>query len=496
MSSYILSSITMRQFERDWWLRKFKESGVINTQSQHFILHVWLCSRIQLWRMQEDGGIPVWWKTRENHLPKSRVETSILGYIPCWRQGGRVRAYFVRPEILLDLDCYTASLSSDEIIRSPKVDFFTGHKVRSNQNPTVWDENRNLIPEPLLKMSKALSKDFSYCNLSDIDAHINALNLDEEEAKAQYEALETEETYKEHLKAQGRRSNDTYCRAGVLDAGDHCDGDILYFSQRYHFVSTGRPFFNGGGLQQASTGMKAAAYTGINYTNIDLKSCHLFVFVQLYREAFGHEPKHLLQYLEEGGRKKFSDAAGLPEDVFKPSVLSLLNAAPRPVEVGERPSENYSNSIWERIKDAFKNEPQKIRAGAEGFNEVTRGIHHEFKQWHRYLKEDWLPANENHRGRGGIRTVKNAVGKTTPTKDIKLSYLTAFILQGYETRLMASFICNLVESGYRVLSHEFDGVVINAPISKDPEELRIAKNECGIDYAFLESKEFKAKIAA
>ena len=116
----------------------------------------------------------------------------------------------------------------------------------------------------------------------------------------------------------------------------------------------------------------------------------------------------------------------------------------------------------------------------------------ELKEWHDYLVTDHVAVHGRRNNVDGKTYVRNAVGMTRAVDDLlasKSTYkakasLAAFLLQGREAAFTHTLASSSAGFGFRVWSHEHDGLVVQGEISS--EAIAHAADAARIPAAFVD----------
>jgi hypothetical protein len=488
--AYISDKFYMRQLLMMWWLDLFSAFSIVNRHDQAFILHLYRSMVGQYRRFQLEGGIPISYELRIKELPESDIHNiaPVVGYKEHSRFKGLSRVYFIHEPIFTAAVSLTDNLTTEEILSSPRVDFFSGRTPqRRFKGQTIFrDKNNNPEPQVLQFILKAIQMGTPVCcNIYAIKKHVDSLTKALERVEATYG-----KGSKEYQKVFGRYLNDKFCYESLLDHAAYLEGDILYFYPVYEVCATGRLIMVGGGLQSASRAMKAAAYMsipGANIHNWDLVSCHPNLFIQIIEDELKYEPQSLKHYLESGVRKKMAEEAGINESTFKQIILAYINGARIPKSATKNPFTR--NTVIELLEEDFGDGQRKIDLALQGLNEITQGVRRDIDPFHEYVMDGWLSKYGISKGRLG-KTIKNDVGKSLPIRDASLGEVMSFILQGREQLLVGSVLRRAITEGCKLMCHEHDGFVLEGNLPAGI--LEAAKKETGIRYASLKEKPFAA----
>ena len=486
--AYFADQFYMRQLLLIWWLKLFHTFNIDNRDDQAFILHVYRSQIGQHRRFQLEGGIPISYELRKRELPEANLKciAPLVGYKEYPWYSGLSRVYFIREPFFTEAVSLTDNLTTQEILNSPRVEFFSGRSPqRKFKGRKIFrDKNNNPESEVLQLTLQALQTcNPVCCNIRAIKEHVDTLAMALKTAEAKYG-----KNSKEYQTVFGRYLNDKFCYESLLDHSARLDEDILYFHPIYEVCSTGRLVMVGGGLQSASRAMKAAAYSNLSSANIhnwDLVSCHPNLLIQLIEDELKYEPQSLKHYLENGAREKMAEEVGITVSTLKQIILAYLNGARISRSATKIPFSR--NTVINLLEEDFNDDRKKIGFALLGINEVTQGIRQDVEPFHRYILNDWLTKYGISKGRSG-KTIKNDVRKSLPIRNASLGKVVSFILQGREQLLVGSILRRAITEDCKVMCHEHDGFVLDGNLPAGI--LEAAKKETGIRYASLKEKSF------
>ncbi len=402
---YIKDKFFMRLFEREWWIQLFKNLNIPYHDDQAFVLHVYRSMLKQPNRLEDGGGIPISYTLRIKELPKSDLNriSQIVEYKRHSRFLGLSRTYSIREPFFSEVLSLSERMRTEEILTSPRVDFFSGKPPRRKfKGQGIYrDRSNNEEPEVIQEVLRTLAVGQPIpCNIRAIYEHITLLLY--EKNRCEIDFGRQSEKYKS---AEKRYLNDFLCYLSLLDHVAYQDGDILYFYVVYEVSSTGRLYVLGRGLQSASRAMKAAAYRDIpcvNIQNWDLDSAHPNFLRQYIEDELHYHPQSLNHYLEDGVRAKMAAAVGIRADIFKRIILSLVNGARMPITIIKNP--HIQNTVIELLEEEFGDEQQKIKLALEGLRDLTQGLQQDLKPFHIYVMNEWPMKYGMPQGRAG-RTI-------------------------------------------------------------------------------------------
>jgi hypothetical protein len=479
--AYIPERIYVRAFERAY-LRSLFDSKGFNAAEQTFGAHVYTSLKRQRER-REEGGIPVSYSLRRKRLYGSRmpVLTRVFAYKDHSIALHRCREYNFKEPYASEVAAML-SVSTEEYIASPQVEFHSGRTAKKITAGRIFrDANDNPEPDGLQAVWNAMRQPVPI-NRKNGERHLEVLKVRMEKA-----AIDFGIGSPQHTAASNRYWNDRFCFLALCDQIVYSQGDISFVVPIYRAASTGRLIWVGGGFQNASKAMKQALISdipGYNIQNWDFANCHPYIAVQLLEDKLGFEPGHLWSYVEN--RAKLAQQAGMSEKNFKRANLALINGASMPTSITRNPY--TKNSVLDYIIEEAGDDKRKVKQVLQGFAEVTAGLRQEVAAMHDYLRKEWLMSKGERKGRGGVPTVRNDIGKAMPISKFTTGELVSHYLQGCEQKIANALIVETVKAGGRIISHEFDGFTA---ADVDPRRhLDTAKDVTGIRYAVLKSKSF------
>lgn len=317
--------------------------------------------------------------------------------------------------------------------------------------------------------------------------------------KIDYEALEeeidkelqemkecTDPTLKEKL--QYRIVANNYCYSSILQQGFVCceDEGIATYSPAYKGSNTGRMYEIGGGMQNMSKEIKAAAYgrflnTGEMF-NYDLRSSQVAILLQLGLQwGLSESSCYTLQkYIDDKQSKyKYAKKAGMPVDLWKDCFLSLLFGA-------SLHNKEEGDSIYQTIEKWSESYQHKEILTSEQISKMFQGFLVAVKPFI-IVRSEWFSILRSYLKKIGKDKIQNAVGKIF-VGEKRSNILSAFLLQGLEAAFIQRLVSLSNKYGYEVYSLEHDGILVNEKI---PEEaIKEAKTATGFHFAILEEKGF------
>lgn len=299
----------------------------------------------------------------------------------------------------------------------------------------------------------------------------------------------------ERRRARFRLLNDERCYAALFDQrAARGAGPLWTYSPAYTVQRTGRLAQKGGGLQSCSRAMKAAAYEGVaDLRNYDLKSSQPRILITLMEEA-GLEAAWLRRYgAAPEAKEKAAGYVGVSVDAWKRCLCAVLMSArvPMPGQL------DYSQGAIKRVL--------REDAGSEGlhgvygrFQRLIRDLSAELGAWHDFLVDTYVEVNGKRNNADGAVYVRNEVGMPmavagmgAPTARHELkARLAAHLLQGREVAFTHRVAAASAEAGFRVVSHEHDGLVTIGEVPAETIEEAAEGARLPVDTVAFEEKAF------
>lgn len=226
---------------------------------------------------------------------------------------------------------------------------------------------------------------------------------------------------------------------------------------------------------------------------MDLRASQAAVLVVLLREA-GVDPSWLLAYVSDPRAKRRAAAAvGVPVDVWKTVMYAVLMGARVPAPDRARRSRG---EVVGAIREAVG--PTEFAATYRRFLDHTAGLRAALAEWHRWLVDVYVPGNAVRNNADGKRYLTNEVGAKVAVEDLAAggrgwqlrARLAAFLLQGREAALVHTLAASSGRYGFRVLSHEHDGLVVAGGVPPEAVEAAAAAARLPLDLVALEAKPF------
>lgn len=268
---------------------------------------------------------------------------------------------------------------------------------------------------------------------------------------------------------------------------------INYYSPAYDVSMSGRVYQKGGALQTCSRQMKYHAYSRIaNLFNYDLQASHINILIQLFEDA-GLDAGWLIAYRDTPKNKVvYAEKAGLPIDIWKTCLLSLVMGAHLP-----RKTKNYEerdNTILNELAELAEGDEDKLKELLARFTEAVMPLVKQLEKWHEWLLKVYMRREKEYSPAGWF--IKNAAGRRLYLCDLPRgrllwlakARLAAFLLQGIESCTVHHLTLIGEKYGYKPVSNEHDGLITIGQIP--PEAVIEASSLSGFRNARLEIKEF------
>jgi hypothetical protein len=308
---------------------------------------------------------------------------------------------------------------------------------------------------------------------------------------------------REQQRVLARYLNDVACFEAVLRQGaapievvaPREDGDLWAYQPAYRMGYTGRIAQKGGGLQSCSRAMKTAAYTGVpDLVNLDLKSSQARILIVLMEEA-GIEPAWLRDYGERVDAKhEAAGRIGVTVDTWKECLYALLMGArvPGPNQVAYSEGTLVTSILNDVGHAAFDDTYAR-------FLEHTAALRDDLGHWHEHLVTDFIVGHGRRNNVDGKTYVENEVGAVVAVEDLNedgtrytlKARLAAFLLQGREAAFTHRLAASSASHGFRVISHEHDGVVVIGTVPASVVDAAAAQARLPRDLVELVDKPFE-----
>lgn len=457
------------------------------------VAHVWLVGALRY--ADADTFCPVPWQVLARDVPEADVDALVTGgvldmapHTYASEGTGRCREWAVSEGVARALDGALASAALGE----PFVNLFTGRARRGRKVANRrYDDNRNPYPSPVTAAMDAIP--YGIVNLPALKAHLVALAS----------AADAAETDDGRLRARARWRNDALCLAWIESRGlTRTDVPGVYtYPHAWDMQSGGRiQPVKSGGAQSLSRAGKAACYAGVaDVLNYDLRSSQPRI-LKAELDALGIECEWLAAYLADDAKRVYAARVGCSVDAWKAAFMAAIMGGdagvPKAFEV--KPVTRFVRgeevTTWKPVCEAMKVLTREL--GEDGARAVWPKLRGELDEllraigrWHRYLKA-WADENATD-GRGG-RYVTNAVGARLNVSALSARErprkVAAHLLQGREALFVHSLAVQGDANGFRVVSHEHDGVVALGTI---PEAaIQQARDTAAMPYAEFVLKPF------
>lgn len=429
----------------------------------HFLIHLLASTQSALrWGrtpQRFDGYVPVDSRLIRKHFRQAEwrplEEQGLLLVRPHNRVRRRSREFRVHPERWGEF-LEAGALAQDFALTPSRVDLATGR--RSTRRVKSDRTTRSGHPLPALARAAIDAVGPSPFNPAAIREHLVRLR-----DRADAEAAGTAGTAA-RCAARGRYFADLACFDAVFAQGAvPLEGDLWEYRPAYRMQKMGRIGQKGGGLQSCSRAMKAAAYTGVPHlVNLDLKSSQARILIGLMEEA-GIEPTWLRRYGDcPEGKEEAARYVGVSVDTWKECLYAAL--------MGARVASSRSVARSEgKIRKAILSD-----VGRASFDEaygrflrLTADLRDELGRWHEHLVTAFVADHGRRNNVDGKTYLSNAVGATVAVEDLAeegkphvlKAKLAALLLQGREAAFTHALTASAADHGFRVISHEHDGVV-------------------------------------
>jgi hypothetical protein len=271
--------------------------------------------------------------------------------------------------------------------------------------------------------------------------------------------------YREHLELRWRSNRINFLN--ICAGGVDITGDTGKYTPIYRPTRTGRVMEDGGGMQNMSRDIKAAAYEGMK--NYDLRASQIAALLSIFPKVACAQS--LYNYVEDKELKvSMAEYVGIPVNIWKRTILSLL--------FGKDP-DTMSELISEEL-------------AREGTSLTALELLKLYSRWFEVI-QPFIEASaswKNHLSRVLCKNkvVVNAAGKQykLPGKNRDYGFISSFFLQGMEVAYIFKVIELSNDHKYRILAHEHDGVISTNKIPKSVMES--VRKSSGFKLAVLEEK--------
>ncbi len=407
----------------------------------------------------DDGPfIPVPAKFIERHFRGADwqwlADAGLIEVRPYSRARHRCREF--RASLNVRVEFAMLGLTAETLTAGGLVNLVTGRKTARRVKSSPTTPSGNALPTLVRAAMDAVTWSL-FCPAA-IERHLDDL----------WQAAEATPEGPLKVSARARWVSDDSCYRAVLAQGGHTvvgdpDG-LMRYRPALAMQRTGRLGQKGGGLQSASRRMKTAAYTGVpGFVNYDLKASQARILIVLLGEA-GIDASWLTSYAQTG-KEAAAAYVGISVDAWKTALYAVLMGARIPT-VGQVHASH--GSVVAAIRGAVP--PDAFVPTYTRFWDYTAGLRLTLGTWHRWLDTDYLAAN----GRpnvNGKTYITNQVGAVQAVEDLsghaykRKAQLAAFLLQGREAAFTHALAASSVEFGFRVLSHEHDGLAVQGVIT-------------------------------
>lgn len=460
--------------------------------------HILVCTLLKLKEEEEEGEeqyVPVSYELiRKSAYGAKWEELANQGLIKDKdhnRHAGLSKEYRASNKVL---DLFFELSETPDYKSAVKVNLFTGNVSNKKIKNILTDETGHPEPPLIQAAMDMFAENKCLYNKYAIEEHLfKATNLFTEKQKQlkvspsiNLEALVN--------KLELRHRNDEVCYKVIQDQDSEDKGDgICVFTPAYHGISTGRIQHNKGGLQTCSREMKQAAYSNIpGLRNYDLKGSQSNIAIQLMEEA-GVDTSWLCTYRDTANSKHiYAEEAGLTVDNWKKCVLAMLMGATLPANTNN--FKKRKNSILKVIEKQANGDPDEVLRLNKSLNKVLGGLDKSIKQWHNWLMNTYIPANQKKGGQANKYYIQNKTGKRKCVTDLpKLDWeakseVAAFLLQGQEATFIHKLTIISKQYGYKPMANEHDGLITIGDIPQ--EAIEEAASFSGLKYAVIEDKPF------
>lgn len=360
-------------------------------------------------------------------------------------------------------------------IDTPWVNIETGKEIKTrNTNKEKALREGNTAPsETVFKGIYPIKK--CVWNKKLVEKHIEKLRL----------AAEKEKAIGLKVTEQARYIGDLTIYKNLLSHSTILDKTFAVYKPMFETQMSGRVTELGGGLQNCSRRMKAAAMDGVkNVHNYDLKSSQVYILKAKFEEA-GISTAEVCKLLTED-KKEIATRIGLPVDVVKEMKISLLMGAR--LEPLNKVNKRNPGSIYESILKNAKN----FEYSYNKFYDRYKALKKDIDDWHDYIVVE-AQNNMNRKkfvsnkcgAKFNLGEFLNENGKVKNLKTLKRR-LAAFHLQGEEANFIHTLSSLSSKYGYEVYSNQHDGLITENEIPQQAIDEAISLT--GFEYAQLVEK--------
>lgn len=387
--------------------------------------------------------------------------------VPKGHTQGLSRDYLVHPDLI---DRLTMLVPHDSENLPPRVDLFTGTRVRSSGERHVLKKDGNAVGSELYRQAIPTLK-FGYYYEPAVTAHLEALSNRMEELKAAWERtggheyvpalreqleaaralVETPDEdgvigvwsvgliraaadayrkahgephtaeYLAYRTAHGQWRNDKSCFDAVLRQFPEATArpGMKRYRLAYSHQSSGRAGAVGGMFQSASRAMKEAAYSFLDDVhNWDLVGSQPNFLIELFDEANRHpaapqpalDAGWMVRYVSDRDAKHaYAARVGISANTWKTCICAVLMGAWLAKDI-----ETSEGDLAKAFRaDPACSTPESLLACWGRFREALGPFYGELERWRVWLDEVYA-ADPHHSGphRSGGRWVRNAAGET------------------------------------------------------------------------------------
>ena len=362
------------------------------------------------------------------------------------------------------------------------VDLYTGRPTTARVKSRRWTESRNPLPALVRGAIDAVA--VGRFDAAAVEAHLDRLGAAYRTATA------------DRARAWLRLTNDERCYRALFTQGARPVGSGVWeYRPAYRMQSSGRIGQIGGGLQNASRAMKSAAYGTLpGVRNYDLRSSQPRILIVLMGEA-GLPADWLRRYADDPDAKRASAAAtGLSVDGWKRCLNSLLMGARAPTLKQAKTGKFDRNALVRTVRDETEGHAEFDHVYGRLRDHVGPLVD-DLREWHRYLVGPYVERNGVAVGANDAVYVENRVGAVLevdgPDVDrenwLTKAKMAAHLLQGREAAFTHTVAMAGASSGYTVLAHEHDGLVVEGRV---PEDVVVAAaDEAGLPAGLVDFEE-------
>ena len=490
----------------------------LNEHGKHLLAHI-LNSQI----INGDISVPIAARLVQEKLPKTKlndlVKNNIIYQTRAYcKDAGISREYLVNPEIykaFMNLEPYTIT----DILKGKTYNLCTG-KIIKRKKPSktkFTDKNRH---QKFSDIQKESVKNIQSCRINVLA--VNAFM----------------ETKKKQVILNGNQKNDLLslqhdinCLSGIVDRAIKINDDFIIYQSTWESQSSGRITELGGGIQNASAGLKAAMIENTGYINLDIKSSQVAGAETELRKCL--VDTSWFDYYREIGKERMAEKIGISVSNWKGILCSILMGGfPLMTKSGNFKAKTIVDLLnyecvrryicpevgltveWNfkgRFYNYYATKGNDLTASMNMFA-ILKAVHKECKglidginQWHDLLfYSDWVAIAGSFKRPDFIATNKadcrlnlteftkhkpNAKSKEKANYNLKSEgkrKLAAHILQGKEAAFIHYITSFSDDFGFTVVSNQHDGLIIDGNIPL--ELIQNAKDFAGFPNAELIEK--------